>query len=78
MKKFAGLFLIFLIESVVCDDGLCGIEPPKEGESCSGSSSTTDDEEASKDSILKYDYEEKLMTQEEKDIWDKRFYSKKQ
>ena len=66
--------LLFFIYLVHCDDGLCGLEPPKEGESCSGS--TEDTEENGKDTVLKYEYEEKPMTAEEEDIWAKRFYTK--
>ena len=45
-----------------CDDGLCGLEPPKEGESCSGSK-----EETEEPKVLQYEYEEKvsLIT----DLW---------
>lgn len=57
------------------DDGLCGIEPPKEGESCSGASSG-DDSNSEEEKVLKYDYEEKPMTQEEAEVWEKRFYPK--
>lgn len=71
--SFCAICLIFLLVDVArSDDGLCGIEPPKEGESCSGASS----EEKEEEKVMKYDYEEKPMTQEEAEIWEKRFYSK--
>ena len=58
------------------DDGLCGIEPPKEGESCSGGADSTDDK-GEEDKILRYEYEEKPMTEEEKEVWEKRLYAKR-
>ncbi len=70
---FLLIALISLNELVLCDDGLCGIEPPKEGESCSG---TPSDSEKAEETVLNYEFEEKPMTEEEKEIWDKRFYPK--
>ena len=62
-----------LIYFINCDDGLCGLEPPKEGESCSGAKEESDE---TKDTVLKYDYEEKPLTAEEEEIWARRFYPK--
>ena len=50
---FKWTLLLFFIYIVHCDDGLCGLEPPKERESCSGS--TEDTEENGKDTVLKYE-----------------------
>ena len=65
-------FILFL--SLVKSDELCGLEPPKAGETCSGSTSA--ETEAGEEKIYKYDYEEKPMTQEEADVWARRFYAK--
>lgn len=64
------LFFYFVYVTY-CDDGLCGLEPPKEGESCSGSK-----EETEEPKVLQYEYEEKPITEEEKEVWAKRFYNK--
>ena len=64
------LFFCFVYVTY-CDDGLCGLEPPKEGESCSGAK-----EENEEAKVLQYEYEEKPMTEEEKEVWNKRFYNK--
>ncbi len=43
MKKilFAFLSHILFLTLVAGDDGLCGVEPPKDGSSCSGSGSVS-------------------------------------
>ena len=47
---------IFLISKVFCDDGLCGLEPPKEGESCGGAAS--EGEEETEDYAIKIVFKE--------------------
>ncbi len=59
--------IISLAYFAKADDGLCGIEPPKEGESCSGGGS--DKKETDKNlepNVFKYEYVEKPLTEEEK------------
>ena len=73
---FALLFALGILCCVKSDDGLCGIEPPKEGESCSGSTKSdhesSDDDAQAEDKIPKYDFVEKPLTEDEK----KRAYPK--
>jgi hypothetical protein len=82
MKPFllSLVLLVIFCDFANCDDGLCGIEPPKAGETCSGGDTEGDSDEkgkgADKSGVLKYDYEEKPMTPEETEIWEKRLYPK--
>ena len=66
--------LITFFTKTYCDDGLCGIEPPKAGESCSGK---VDEMDANKTEPITYDYVEKTLSDEEKEMWAKRYYSKR-
>ena len=86
LRNILVLFILFSAK-VHCDDGLCGIEPPKQGESCSGTTTAeieakikaTVDEKGDSNTteFQTYKYEEKPMTDEEKELWAKRYYSKR-
>ena len=81
--SFLLYFLVTYFENVNCDDGLCGIEfPTVAGASCSGPTDdavvkSMDESDSNKTDFRTYDYDEKPMTDEEKEIWAKRYYAKR-
>lgn len=74
--NFGFYFCLFLVYSVIGDDGFCGIEPPKEGASCSGSKPIDSGSSKNIENLIieKLVYDD--FPENETEIWKKRFYQK--
>ena len=72
--SFLSILFIAFFTKANCDDGLCGIEPPKAGESCSGK---IEENDTNKTEPITYDYVEKELSEKEKEMWAKRYYAKR-
>lgn len=60
------------------DGGLCSAEPPADGAapSCGSGSAQQPETPPKKKGAETYEYVEKEMTEEEKEVWERRFYTK--
>ena len=58
---------VLFLKVVLGDDGLCGIEPPKEGEACSGSGSSSEGSKKTEEVYEKVVFKD--YPEEEKEIW---------